>query len=211
MLTEEKEDYLKIIYYHKGKLEYVSNKIIANALNIKPPSVSEMMTRLEKEQLVEIKPYKGVKLTETGMKEVLRLLKRHRLIECFLIESLKYNWDEVHAEAEVLEHKVTDMFIERLDEMLGFPEYCPHGARIPRGEDIEEFSDSILELAEGQTFTLRQVKDEVALLQYLSEQHVKVNDQLKVIKKDIANKVVYLEKDTNEFVLSFENAEKLYY
>ncbi|MGK0553467.1 metal-dependent transcriptional regulator [Macrococcus capreoli] len=211
MLTEEKEDYLKIIYYHKGKDNYVSNKIIANALNIKPPSVSEMMTRLEKENLVEIKPYKGVKLTAQGMKEVIRLLKRHRLIECFLIVSLKYNWEEVHAEAEVLEHKVSDMFIERLDEMLGYPEYCPHGAKIPRGDDIEEFTDSILELDEQQTFTLKQVEDEVALLKYLSEHQVKVSDTLTISRKDDSNKVLYIQKDDVEFVLSYENAGKLYY
>ncbi|WP_414054491.1 metal-dependent transcriptional regulator [Macrococcus equi] len=211
MLTEEKEDYLKTIYYHKGKDTFVSNKVIANAMAIKPPSVSEMMTRLEKEQLVEIKPYKGVKLTPLGMKEVIRLLKRHRLIECFLIESLKYNWEEVHAEAEVLEHKVTDMFIERLDEMLGYPEFCPHGARIPRGEDIEEFSDSILNLEEQQTFTLKQVEDEVELLKYLSEHQVRVNDQLKIMKKDESNKIIYIKKGKHEFVLSFENAEKLFY
>ncbi|MCE4956552.1 metal-dependent transcriptional regulator [Macrococcoides caseolyticum] len=211
MLTEEKEDYLKIIYYHKGKDHFVSNKIIANALSIKPPSVSEMMTRLEKEALVEIKPYKGVKLTQQGMKEVVRLLKRHRLIECFLIESLKYNWDEVHAEAEVLEHKVSDMFIERLDEMLGYPEYCPHGAKIPRDEHIEEFTDSILELNERQTFTLKQVEDEAALLKYLSEHHVKVSDTLTITKKDESNKILYIQKDNDEFVLSYENASKLYY
>ncbi|WP_414045231.1 metal-dependent transcriptional regulator [Macrococcus equi] len=211
MLTEEKEDYLKTIYYHKGKDTFVSNKVIANAMAIKPPSVSEMITRLEKEQLVEIKPYKGVKLTPSGMKEVIRLLKRHRLIECFLIESLKYNWEEVHAEAEVLEHKVTDMFIERLDEMLGYPEFCPHGARIPRGEDIEEFSDSILNLEEQQTFTLKQVEDEVELLKYLSEHQVRVNDQLKIMKKDESNKIIYIKKGKHEFVLSFENAEKLFY
>ncbi|WP_414047473.1 metal-dependent transcriptional regulator [Macrococcus equi] len=211
MLTEEKEDYLKTIYYHKGKDTFVSNKVIANAMAIKPPSVSEMITRLEKEQLVEIKPYKGVKLTPSGMKEVIRLLKRHRLIECFLIESLKYNWEEVHAEAEVLEHKVTDMFIERLDEMLGYPEFCPHGARIPRGEDIEEFSDSILNLEEQQTFTLKQVEDEVELLKYLSEHQVRVNDQLKIMKRDESNKIIYIKKGKHEFVLSFENAEKLFY
>ncbi|WP_414044317.1 metal-dependent transcriptional regulator [Macrococcus animalis] len=211
MLTEEKEDYLKIIYYHKGQHEFVSNKIIASELGIKPPSVSEMTARLEKEKYVEIKPYKGVKLTQSGMQEVVRLLKRHRLIECFLIESLKYNWDEVHAEAEVLEHKVTDMFIERLDEMLGYPEYCPHGARIPRDDDIVEFTNNILDLKEGETFNLKQVKDEVLLLKYLSEQNVKVNDELSIQKKDESNQIVYLEKNDKVFALSYENAEKLFY
>lgn len=90
-------------------------------LNIKPPSVSEMVGRLEKEGYVMTKPYKGVKLSELGLSYTLDVIKRHRLIELFLIEVLNYTWEEVHVEAEVLEHRVSKLFVERLDELLKYP------------------------------------------------------------------------------------------
>ena len=107
-------------------------------LNIKPPSVSEMVGRLEKEGYVETKHYKGARLTEEGLKQTLDIIKRHRLLELFLIEILQYNWEEVHQEAEILEHRISDLFVERLDKILNFPKTCPHGGVIPRGDQYKE-------------------------------------------------------------------------
>ncbi|TDM12908.1 metal-dependent transcriptional regulator [Macrococcus bovicus] len=209
MLTEEKEDYLKAIYALGGATEYVSNKQLAEYLKIKPPSVSEMMSRMQKEDLVELKAYKGVKLTRQSKVLTLNLIKRHRLIECFLIQSLNYSWNEVHAEAEVLEHRVSDQFIERLDEMLEYPKYCPHGSLIPRGEITEEKMTTVIDLSEGTSFILKKVRDEYNLLAYLSEQDVSINDWLQIEKIDSANKVIYLKKEKS-FIVSFENAEKMF-
>ncbi|ULG72922.1 metal-dependent transcriptional regulator [Macrococcus brunensis] len=209
MLTEEKEDYLKAIYSLGSATEYVSNKQLAQYLKIKPPSVSEMMSRMQKEDLVELKAYKGVKLTHQSQLLTLNLIKRHRLIECFLIQSLNYSWNEVHAEAEVLEHRVSDRFIERLDEMLDYPRYCPHGSLIPRGEITEEKMTPVNELKEGTSFVLKKVRDEYELLAYLSKQDVSINDELQIEKIDHANKVIYLKKKKS-FIISFENAEKMF-
>ncbi|UBH15466.1 metal-dependent transcriptional regulator [Macrococcus armenti] len=211
MLTEEKEDYLKCIYHNNGLNEYVSNKKIATHLGIKPPSVTEMTNRLEKEGYITTKPYKGARLTEVGEKEVARIVKRHRLIECFLIESLDYRWDEVHMEAEVLEHRVSDLFIERLDKMLCYPEYCPHGALIPRGSLQEEELHMVTELNAGDSFILSKVHDEVALLSYLYENDIKINDRLRIESIDEANQIMYLNKDDKSVSLSMDNAKKLYY
>ncbi|UBH22465.1 metal-dependent transcriptional regulator [Macrococcus armenti] len=211
MLTEEKEDYLKCIYHNNGLNEYVSNKKIATHLGIKPPSVTEMTNRLEKEGYITTKPYKGARLTEVGEKEVARIVKRHRLIECFLIESLGYRWDEVHMEAEVLEHRVSDLFIERLDEMLCYPEYCPHGALIPRESLQEEELHMVTELNAGDSFILSKVHDEVALLSYLYENDIKINDRLRIDSIDEANQIMYLNKGDKSVSLSMDNAKKLYY
>ena len=138
MLTEEKEDYLKAILTHHGDTEYVTNKVLSQYLNIKPPSVSEMLNRLEKSNYVETKPYKGVRLTDSGLTYTLDIIKRHRLIELFLIKVLDYNWEEVHQEAEILEHRVSHLFVERLDKVLDYPKTCPHGGVIPRDNQYKE-------------------------------------------------------------------------
>lgn len=211
MLSDEKEDYLKCIYQYNGLKDYVSNKKISIHLGIKPPSVTEMFNRLEKESYIIIKPYKGAMLTEKGKKEVIRIVRRHRLIECFLIKSLGYRWDEVHQEAEILEHKVSDLFIERLDKMLDYPTYCPHGAIIPRGEIIEEEVQEITKLQIGNSFILQKVQDEVPLLTYLYEQNIKIGDELLIESIDEANHIVYLTKENVRTGLSLDNAKKLYY
>lgn len=211
MLSDEKEDYLKCIYQYNGLKDYVSNKQISIHLGIKPPSVTEMFNRLEKESYIIIKPYKGAMLTEKGKKEVIRIVRRHRLIECFLIKSLGYRWDEVHQEAEILEHKVSDLFIERLDKMLDYPIYCPHGAIIPRGEIIEEEVQEITKLQIGNSFILQKVQDEVPLLTYLYEKNIKIGDKLLIESIDEANHIVYLTKGNVRTGLSLDNAKKLYY
>lgn len=151
------------------------------------------------------------KESTTEEKEVARVVKRHRLIECFLIETLGYRWDEVHIEAEVLEHRVSDLFIERLDEMLSYPKYCPHGALIPRGSLQEETLHAIIELNTGDSFTLSKVRDEVRLLSYLYENDIKINDTLVIQSIDEANHIMYLNKNDQLVSLSMENAKKLYY
>ena len=98
-----------------------------------------MVGRLEKEGYVETKHYKGARLTEEGLKQTLDIIKRHRLLELFLIEILQYNWEEVHQEAEILEHRISDLFVERLDKILNFPKTCPHGGVIPRVINIKKF------------------------------------------------------------------------
>ena len=177
MLTEEKEDYLKAILTNDGDVSFVSNKKLSQFLNIKPPSVSEMVGRLEKEGYVETKHYKGARLTEEGLKQTLDIIKRHRLLELFLIEILQYNWEEVHQEAEILEHRISDLFVERLDKILNFPKTCPHGGVIPRGDQYKEiFTTSILNFEPGERVTVRRVRDKTELLVYLSSKDIYIGN-----------------------------------
>ncbi|HAR6183678.1 TPA: metal-dependent transcriptional regulator [Staphylococcus pseudintermedius] len=211
MLTEEKEDYLKAILSHDGIDQYVSNKTLSRFLNIKPPSVSEMVGRLEKEGYVMTKPYKGVKLSEIGLSYTLDVIKRHRLIELFLIEVLNYTWEEVHVEAEVLEHRVSKLFVERLDELLKYPKTCPHGGVIPRDNHFEEiYKIPLLSFEEGDVVTIRRVRDRSELLVFLSSKALSIGDTVKVIAKDDINRLMELENKGEKIVLSYQNAEVIF-
>ncbi|HCA7067749.1 TPA: metal-dependent transcriptional regulator [Staphylococcus pseudintermedius] len=211
MLTEEKEDYLKAILSHDGIDTYVSNKTLSRFLNIKPPSVSEMVGRLEKEGYVMTKPYKGVKLSELGLSYTLDVFKRHRLIELFLIEVLNYTWEEVHVEAEVLEHRVSKLFVERLDELLKYPKTCPHGGVIPRDNHFEEiYKIPLLSFEEGDVVTIRRVRDRSELLVFLSSKALSIGDTVKVIAKDDINRLMELENKGEKIVLSYQNAEVIF-
>ncbi|HHU6750364.1 TPA: metal-dependent transcriptional regulator [Staphylococcus pseudintermedius] len=211
MLTEEKEDYLKAILSHDGINTYVSNKTLSRFLNIKPPSVSEMVGRLEKEGYVVTKPYKGVKLSELGLSYTLDVIKRHRLIELFLIEVLNYTWEEVHVEAEVLEHRVSKLFVERLDELLKYPKTCPHGGVIPRDNHFEEmYKIPILSFEEGDVVTIRRVRDRSELLVFLSSKALSIGDTVTVMAKDDINRLLELENKGEKIVLSYQNAEVIF-
>ncbi|MCE7785896.1 metal-dependent transcriptional regulator [Staphylococcus xylosus] len=211
MLTEEKEDYLKAILTHDGDHSFVSNKTLSQYLNIKPPSVSEMVNRLEKSGYVETKPYKGVKLSETGLTYTLDIIKRHRLLELFLIKILQYNWEEVHQEAEVLEHKVSHLFVDRLDKLLDYPITCPHGGVIPRENQYKElYTTNLLSFETGDIVTIKRVRDRTDLLIYLSSKAILIGEQIEIINRDDTNKVIIVKKDDQVTVLSYDNAEHIY-
>ncbi|MEK4562601.1 metal-dependent transcriptional regulator [Staphylococcus sp. FSL K6-3157] len=211
MLTEEKEDYLKAILTHNGDHFFVSNKTLSQYLNIKPPSVSEMVHRLEKTGYVETKPYKGVQLSAKGLTYTLDIIKRHRLIELFLIKILKYNWEEVHQEAEVLEHKVSNLFVERLDKLLDYPITCPHGGVIPRDSKYKElYTTNLLSFEADDKVTIKRVRDRTELLIYLSSKDILIDEEIKIINKDDTNKVIIVQKDENVTILSYDNAAHIY-
>ncbi|UEX89842.1 metal-dependent transcriptional regulator [Staphylococcus ratti] len=211
MLTEEKEDYLKAILGHGGKTHYVSNKTLSQFLNIKPPSVSEMVGRLEKEGYVETKPYKGVKLSAKGLSATLDIIKRHRLIELFLIEIMNYTWEEVHEEAEVLEHRVSNLFVKRLDELLNYPETCPHGGTIPRSHDFEErYNTPLIDFEAGDKVILRRVRDKSELLIYLSSKTIQIGDTIEIVSKDDINQMLEIKNGQQTVILSYQNAQVIF-
>lgn len=211
MLTEEKEDYLKAILTNDGDVSFVSNKQLSQFLNIKPPSVSEMIGRLEKEGYIETKHYKGARLTEAGLNQTLDIIKRHRLLELFLIEILHYNWEEVHQEAEILEHRISDLFVERLDKTLNYPETCPHGGVIPRDHQYKElYTTSILEFEPGDHVVVRRVRDKTELLVYLSSKDIYIGNEVEIVSKDDTNKVIIIKRNDIVTILSYENAMNIF-
>ncbi len=164
-------DYVKAVWDLEG-MGAASTKDVAARLSISPASVTNMFARLQEMGLVEYERYRGATLTDRGREEALRLVRRHRLIETFLLEHLGYDWQEVHEEAERLEHAVSDGFTERLAEFLGHPDHDPHGDRIPSAEGTLEPDDSFVlsEAAAGRRVVISKVSDEDAsMLDYLGE------------------------------------------
>jgi DtxR family transcriptional regulator, Mn-dependent transcriptional regulator len=133
-LTRSVEDYLKAIYQLSPEGRPASTSEIANLLALSPPSVTGMVKRLSEHGLLEHLPYRGVLLTEEGRRAAIRMVRRHRLIEAYLVEFLGYSWDTVHEEAERLEHAVSDTMIERMAAALGNPKVDPHGDPIPAAD-----------------------------------------------------------------------------
>src|ERR1700693_4351466 len=129
--TRSQEDYLKALYHLHGDQRPVPTRELAQRLGISSPSVSEMVTRLTAQGLVEHDRYRGQQLTREGRKVALELVRHHRLLEMFLVQVLGYRWDEVHDEAERLEHVISERMEQRIFELLGQPELAPHGHAIP--------------------------------------------------------------------------------
>lgn len=134
-VTPSKEDYLKAIWTlseRPNERAAAGTNDLATELQVSPPAVSKMLKQMERQSLVSHIPYYGVSLTETGREVALKIVRRHRLLELFLFQVLKYPDDTVHDEAERLEHHISDEFENRIDEILGFPTECPHGSPIPQ-------------------------------------------------------------------------------
>jgi DtxR family Mn-dependent transcriptional regulator len=160
-LTRSVEDYLKAIYRLTPEGRAAGTSEIANLLELAPASVSGMVKRLSEHGLLEHVPYKGVQLTEEGRRAALRTIRRHRLIEAYLVAFLGYTWDTVHDEAERLEHAVSDQLVERMASVLGHPSVDPHGDPIPDvdGAIHEPASTPLPELPEGILVELRRVDE----------------------------------------------------
>lgn len=182
IMTPNKEDYLKLIYELGGFTQKISNKAIVSGLHVSAASVSEMVSKLEKEKLVVHIPYQGVQLTDLGLQHASRLVRKHRLWEVFLVEHLGYSWNDVHAEAEVLEHVTSDTLANRLEAYLEFPDTCPHGGIIPgENQSIEEQGQKTLMEAKLQDkIKIIRVLDELELLDYLAEINLNIQDVLTV-------------------------------
>jgi len=160
--TRSQEDYLKALYNLHGDGRPVPTRELAQRLGISSPSVSEMVTRLTAQGLVEHDRYRGQQLTREGRKVALELVRHHRLLEMFLVQVLGYSWDEVHEEAERLEHVISERMEQRIFELLGRPELDPHGHAIPTlGGKVRPVSERPLsECRAGERVIVQGVSDD---------------------------------------------------
>jgi DtxR family transcriptional regulator, Mn-dependent transcriptional regulator len=184
MTTPAVEDYLKAIYQLSEAGGLVSTSAIADRLGIAAGSVTGMLKRLAEAGLVDHTRYYGASLTDEGAENAVRTIRRHRILELFLVDVLGYTWDSVHDEAERLEHAVSDEMIDRMAAVLGGPTADPHGAPIPAagGDFREEQLPSLADLAVGAQALLRQVPDEdAAALRYLAQLDLKPGADLEVL------------------------------
>ena len=183
MASENVEDYLKSIYKLQEGGGRVSTSSLSERLGISAPSVTEMIKKLADGGILTYAPYKGVELTAEGRKRALKILRRHRLWELFLVEVLKYPWHEIHDEADRLEHFTSEKLERRLDEALGFPRTDPHGDVIPRTDGSIEPVEyrSLSEVESGETVTVARVNDASSqVLQYASRLGIGLKRRIKV-------------------------------
>jgi len=161
-LSRSVEDYLKAIFSLTERGEPASTSAVAQALDVQPASVTGMVKRLAESGLMEHVPYRGVRLTPRGTKEALGIIRRHRILETYLVERLGYSWEDVHAEAERLEHAASDRLIDRMAQALEDPSHDPHGAPIPTSAGEIERTDfvTLADTPLGQSVHIRAVADE---------------------------------------------------
>ena len=193
-------DYVKALWEIAGT-GAASTKDVASRLSVSPASVSNMFVRLQEMGLVEYERYRGATLTKRGREEALRLVRRHRLIETFLLEHLGYTWEEVHEEAERLEHAVSDGFTERLAEFLDHPDHDPHGGPIPTADGSLTPDDSfpLSEAVAGQRVRIFEVSDENSpMLDYLGERDLIPGRLLSVREVRALDGVVTVEDEDGE-------------
>ncbi|MBA3602011.1 MAG: metal-dependent transcriptional regulator [Acidobacteria bacterium] len=184
-ITPVIEDYLKAIYSLRRSGESVRTVALATHLNVKPPTVTAMLKTLADLQLIRYEPYRGVELTETGEQIALEIVRHHRLIELYLVEALGFSWDEVHEEAEVLEHFISEKLEARIAAYLNNPTHDPHGDPIPTldGTLPESSAQSLADLPEKARARIVRVSDQNGeRLRYIAKLGLVPGAQIQVIE-----------------------------
>lgn len=208
------ENYIKAIWHLQEHDNNVTTNELAAELHTKPASVTDMLKRLKEKKLLNYEPYYGVKLNAEGKKLALNIIRKHRLWEYFLVEKLKFNWDEVHAIAEELEHVSSRDLIERLDDFLGNPRFDPHGDPIPdhsgKMESINQIS--LHELKENTSAIVTGVGDQsTGLLELLNKKKINIGTQLEIKQRNSYDASVEIKMGNRALVtLSEQLAKKIF-
>jgi DtxR family Mn-dependent transcriptional regulator len=216
MPTSTVEDYLKqiLLEQQSDPEALVPMGQISTALNVAPGTVTAMVKALADSGLVSYEPYSGVRLTPSGRQLAAHVLRRHRLIELFLVKVMGMDWSEVHVEAEELEHAVSERLVERMDEMLGYPSTDPHGDPIPDAHGVMPVTvrPSLLTCELGERVRVARVGDQSReFLQLLERRHLKPGSTLTVERRDEVADTVDLRREGGaELSLGFRAASKIF-
>jgi len=184
--SSSKENYLKAIFHLQEANGMVTTNDVANELQTRPASVTDMLKKLKAQKLLLYEKYKGFKLSPEGRRVALQIIRKHRLWEYFLVEKLQFGWDEVHEIAEELEHISSKKLIDRLDEFLGFPKSDPHGDPIPDGQGRWTLTRQVelLNLPPNIQAEVSGIGDQSAeMLELLGHKHIALGTRLEVKKK----------------------------
>lgn len=209
------ENYVKTIYQlaqRDPSGRNIPTGELAQAMSVSPGTVTGMLKTLSEAELATYTPYEGASLTPAGEKLALAVLRRHRLLEQFLVHTLQMPWDEVHEEAEHLEHAVSDRLIDRIDAYLGHPDVDPHGDPIPRadGSIPPPVGTPLARLSRGQRFRLVRVVDQdPAFLRYLSECGLHLGTQGRLVENRAEASALVLESGGQILALGHDAADKL--
>lgn len=213
-MTFSEENYLKTIYHLTNLLDSeISTNAIAEKMETKASSVTDMLKKLSEKNLVNYKKYQGVSLTPEGLHSAKMIVRKHRLWEVFLVDKLDFPWDEVHDIAEQLEHIKSEKLINKLDEFLNFPTEDPHGDPIPNadGQIIKVEKQLLSELAEKQIGVCVGVKDTSSeFLQYLDKQEIALGSKIEVISKESFDLSLKIKVGNKDLMISNKIAANLF-
>ncbi len=214
MFTLAEENYLKTIFHLELENEgEISTNAIAESMDTKPSSVTDMVQKLAEKKMLVYKRYKGAQLTEKGRKLAASVIRKHRLWEVFLVEKLNFHWDEVHEIAEQLEHIQSDELISRLDQFLGSPDFDPHGDPIPDKHGILKRTEKKLlsEIDKNQQGVCVGVKESSPeFLQYLDKKKISIGTKIKVLGKEFFDGSMIIQVGSEQFFVSHKIAENLF-
>ena len=214
MLTFSEENHLKSIFHLAADRELgVSTNSIADNLNTKASSVTEMLKKLSDKNLIVYKKYHGAQLTEKGRKTALNIIRKHRLWEVFLVDKLNFKWDEVHEIAEQLEHIQSKKLTNELDKFLNFPTKDPHGDPIPNPAGFIKFTPKLKlsDLNIGETGKFIGVKDSSStFLKYLDKRQISLGCNIKVLHREEFDQSLHVGLDDTNLTISIKTASNLY-
>jgi len=215
MLTIAEENYLKAIFkLSNGETKTVSTNAISDEMETRAASVTDMIRRLAEKGYVAYEKYRGVKLNPSGMQTAVKVLRKHRLWESFLVDKLQFSWDEVHPIAEQLEHIKSDELIDKLDAFLDYPKFDPHGDPIPSADGKYTLRNQILlsQCEKEFTGTVVGVKEHSkAFLQYLDTIKISLGTKIQIIEKlDYDQSVKAIIDDTTEILLNSSATSKIF-
>ena len=216
MTTLTVENYLKTTFLMglKTGSDWITTGQLATAMSVAPGTVTSMLKTLSETGHADYKPYEGVRLTETGREVALRMLRRHRLIELFLVKTLNLDWDQVHEEAENMEHAVSDNLVDRMDEFLGRPVVDPHGDPIPSADGAmrghPERAIPLSTVGSGARIRIVRVTDQEGdFLRFLRESGFSLHTECQVVYNSSAAGIVTTEIDGRQVTLGHPAAEQL--
>ena len=214
MLSLSEENHLKSIFHLSLNSDSgVSTNSIANNLNTKASSVTEMLKKLSEKSLIIYIKYHGAQLTELGRKTALKIIRKHRLWEVFLVEKLDFKWDEVHEIAEQLEHIQSEKLTNKLDKFLNFPTHDPHGDPIPNPAGFIKITPKLKlsDLGIGESGKFVGVKDSSsAFLKYLDKRKISLGCNIKVLHQEEFDQSLHIGLDDTNLTISVKSASNLY-
>ncbi len=213
-MTRAEENYIKTIFHLGGnKAQLISTNAIAEQMETKPSSVTDMAKKLAEKGLLNYIRYQGVSLTDLGSKTALSIVRKHRLWEVFLVKKLDFTWDEVHEVAEQLEHIKSEKLIDKLDELLDFPKYDPHGDPIPTkdGQFLERDKQLLSEMPLNVKGICVGVKDTSAtFLKFLDKNAIALGNAIQVLEKEDFDDSLRIQIGDRQMQISNQIATNLY-
>jgi DtxR family Mn-dependent transcriptional regulator len=215
MLSYTEENYLKAllkITFERESIEAGTNEI-ASLLVLKPATVNDMLKKLKEKELVDYEKYGKIKLTKSGKKIALEIIRKHRLWETFLYEKLEFTWDEVHEVAEQMEHIQSAKLVDKLDKFLNYPEFDPHGDPIPnkKGELKVHYKKTLSDIPVGKSCKMVAVKDNSSpFLQYVVKVGLSINIKINVMSVQDYDSMMLIEVNGQQSFISQKFAENIF-